>query len=342
MPEGSTDLPHYARDRFGKRYVLLDPEEPSVGAVKRIYRMLLDDIVENLSGVRRGAEGLYLHDFRVATRRTRTGLRQLRGVHPEDVARHFAAEFGWITRESNDARDLEVYLESLPRYRESLAPATFQGMSGFFDDIRAHTAAHRAASAAAVNSERFELLLGEWGRFLAATNGAPQPPNAARPIRDIAGARIQAAYDRVARHGGAIHEDSPGHAFHRLRLQCKKLRYLLEFFRGLFDAEQGDDAVESLRAIQDDLGYLNDLRVQARWLLRFVAPDLAPEVSINAAVRLLADDVPHAPADTLRYIEDERREVRARFLRDFACFIAADRRAAFARFLTSCPALRER
>jgi len=203
--------------------------------------------------------------------------------------------------------------------------------------LREHTAAQRTACAAAASSERFDRLLADWRRFLdAGPEGPGTPPNATRPIRELARERTRAAYDRVVKRGGAMHGGSSGYEFHRLRLQCKKLRYLLEFFRSLFDAQRGDDAVESLRAIQDDLGYLNDLRVQALWLLRFVDPALVSEDrTIVAAIEALPDGTPRAIRDTLGYVEHERLAVRERFLQGFVRFIAPAQHTAFEGFLAS-------
>jgi len=51
-------------------------------------------------------------------------------------------------------------------------------------------------------------------------------------------------------------------ALHRLRIDGKKLRYLLEFFRAVFPAETVDPAIASLKRLQDNLGEFNDLQVQ--------------------------------------------------------------------------------
>ena len=100
---------------------------------------------------------------------------------------------------------------------------------------------------------------------------------------------------------------------------------MLEFFRSLFDGDATDDAVQSLRAIQDDLGYLNDLSVQDEWARRYVEKT--------------ADAAPDAMTALLGFIYRERARTRTRFLEDFALFIDPEQQAAFERFLGSRPAI---
>ena len=59
-----------------------------------------------------------------------------------------------------------------------------------------------------------------------------------------------------------IDDDSPDEALHRLRIDAKKLRYLLEFFRALYPPKEIGAVVGALKSLQDNLGDFNDLSVQ--------------------------------------------------------------------------------
>ena len=50
-------------------------------------------------------------------------------------------------------------------------------------------------------------------------------------------------------------------ALHRLRISLKKLRYATEFFSALYSEDRTKAYLKSLRQLQDDLGYLNDVAV---------------------------------------------------------------------------------
>jgi CHAD domain-containing protein len=55
---------------------------------------------------------------------------------------------------------------------------------------------------------------------------------------DLARKFIRKRYKKVIKRGRAITEDTPYDVFHSLRIDCKKLRYLLEFFASLFPANK--------------------------------------------------------------------------------------------------------
>jgi CHAD domain-containing protein len=52
-----------------------------------------------------------------------------------------------------------------------------------------------------------------------------------------------------------------------LRIECKKLRYLLEFFASLFPSKEMSKMIRQLKRLQDNLGEFTDLEVQQRFLL---------------------------------------------------------------------------
>src|SRR5690606_21029142 len=54
---------------------------------------------------------------------------------------------------------------------------------------------------------------------------------------------------------------------HTLRLECKELRYLQEFFAGLFPPDEMDVLIRQLKRLQDNLGAFTDLAVQQDYLL---------------------------------------------------------------------------
>jgi len=74
----------------------LDPQERADRATRTILKRLLDIIRENEAGTRRGTDTEFLHDYRVAVRRTRSALSQIKGVLPAPVLQRYKNEFGWL------------------------------------------------------------------------------------------------------------------------------------------------------------------------------------------------------------------------------------------------------
>jgi CHAD domain-containing protein len=302
------------------------PLQPSLRtdvALKRIHGELLQRIRQNDDGVREGRDGDYLHDFRVAVRRTRTGLRQLERVYPRRLADHFADDFKWLSKSTGTARDIEVYLASFERFRVDLGAAIVDDLGPLVDSLRRHQGIERTRCAEAIESDRYATLIRDWRDFLRRpTENNVEATDAGRPVNEVAAERIEAAFRRVVRRGSGLQEQSPADSFHRLRLDCKKLRYLLEFFSVVFPGDAGSQAIVALKRTQDALGAINDLRVQAEWVARF------PGAS-GPAMRAFA-----------AYLAERQQAERRAFLEPFATFIGEDSAAALQRFLRGGKAAR--
>ena len=78
----------------------------------------------NEAGVRAALDTEFLHDYRVAVRRTRSALSQLKGVFDPSRLAPFRKEFAWLGEVTGPLRDLDVYLLTLPDYRSELPVAS--------------------------------------------------------------------------------------------------------------------------------------------------------------------------------------------------------------------------
>lgn len=307
-------------DYTGKLAVDLDPRQPAEDAVGVIYRSLLATMQANEDGVSADLDTEFLHDFRVAVRRTRSALKELRDVLPAKAQGRFRREFKWLGDITTPTRDLDVYLLTFPDFQAS-ASASAADLAPLHALLLREQRRTHAELARALRSKRYGRLIEEWERLIdveAATEG--WGPAAGTPIGVLADDRIRKVGRRVFRSGSAITADSPAEGLHDLRKRCKELRYLLEFFGGFYDPDTAEGLIGALKGLQDNLGEFQDSAVQHHAIDGF-------------AEALLADG--SAPAATLLALGRlggalEERQERARV--DFA-----DRFAAFAE-----PANRER
>ena len=74
---------------------------------------------------------------------------------------------------------------------------------------------------------------------------------------------------------------TPAEALHALRIDCKKLRYLLEFFSGILGKQATARLIVGMKQLQDNLGTFNDLSVQQEKLVHF-AHDMVREQQVSA------------------------------------------------------------
>ena len=307
----------------------LDPSMRADDALVDILRALLHTLEINQDGTRRDLDSEFLHDFRVAGRRTRSALGQVKKVFPADALAPFRREFSWLGKITGPTRDLDVYLLKFPAYRDALPRSSGdRSLAGGADDLapletflRRRQREEQKILSAALDGPRYRRLLQDWHAFL------DHPPrgeaaDAERPIVDVASERIWKAYRRVRNRGAlAVEHHSAAQDLHSLRIECKKLRYLLEFFRNLYPAAEIDPAIKALKKLQDNLGDFNDYEVQQRAL-----GDFAHQMHIEG---LASVDTLLAMGRLLDVLARGQESERRAFAKRFASFAAKKNRRRF-------------
>jgi len=257
--------------------VALSRDQRSDVAAAAVLRALTEAIEGNRDGAMTGEDPEFLHQLRIAVRRSRTVQRQLKSAFPPLVLPGFRSEFRWLQQTTGEARDLDVYLLGFEELR-ALLPAPIRADLGPLRAVIGHwrLAAH-AEAARALASRRTTELLTDWEMLLETLIELPvaDRPDAGAPIAQSAGRRIRRVYKHVRTMGAAIDPSGPGHAYHELRKKGKELRYLLELFGPqLFDNAVVDDLVTTLKGMQDVLGRHQDREVQIA-LLTALADEVA-------------------------------------------------------------------
>jgi len=303
-----------------KLELALAPEQRADSAAAVALTRLLRVIEANLPGTLADVDSEFLHDLRVAVRRTRSVQRQLAGVFPPRALARFRAEFRWLQQVTGPARDLDVYVLEFDDFRAALPGGPDYDLHPLRGLLARQRAAEHKRTARALRSERARALLAEWSTFLAALVEEPEDdrPDAGRSIADVAGERIRRVYRRMVRMGDAIDAASPPQALHDLRKQGKELRYLLELFGGLHPAKVVRPMVKTLKSLQDTLGRFQDREVQAGMLrsLREEVAALDGGAAALMAMGLLVDR-----------LEQEQASARSEFADRFAAFAATPQRA---------------
>jgi CHAD domain-containing protein len=276
-PAAETDLESAAAARgrrpggySSKLDIALDPAQPSESAVRTILLDLLGTLERNTAGTIADLDTEFLHDLRVACRRTRSALTQLKGVMPAGVVRPFNDGFKWLGTVTGPLRDLDVYLLEMPVYRSMLPPEAAADLDPLESLIRRSRAEAHRAVVRALRSSRFERLTTEWRELLEIDSVSDEGP-AQRPVVELARERIGKAFRRILKKGAKLDADPPAEALHRLRIDAKKLRYLLEFFKNLSAGGEIDARIKELKRLQDILGGFNDMEVQRDRLHEFAA-----------------------------------------------------------------------
>jgi len=292
------------------RFPALQPDERADVAVTRLLAHLAATVERNLPGTLADVDSEFLHDLRVAVRRTRSLQAQLRQVFPQAPLARFRAEFRWLQQVTGPTRDLDVHLLELDAVPEPLH-ADLEPLRGLLHDRRRR---ERARMVRELRSARARSLFAEWPAFLAAPGA---PPEAGRPILALAGARISRTYRRMVEAGGRVDDSSPPEALHELRKNGKELRYLLELFASLYPEDAVGPLVKALKALQDSLGRFQDREIQAG-VLRSLRDEVAALDGGPAALM--------AMGAVVHGVESDQAAARSEFAERFAAFAGAPRR----------------
>jgi CHAD domain-containing protein len=242
--------------------VRLERGERAGRALRRVLLRLLEVMEANEEGLLADVDTEFLHDFRVAVRRTRSILGELKKVLPPAEGEHFRGEFAWLGKLTTDVRDLDVFL-LLAHKRDDFQPLE--------EHLRAQRELARERMVEGLRTERYAVLRRDWRVFLESPRHGADPDRADDPIEAVSSRRIRKLHKGILSRAAVMDDDTRPTELHELRIECKKLRYMIDAFGCLYAEEHVEHLIRTLKRLQDVLGDYNDLSVQQAALYRFAS-----------------------------------------------------------------------
>jgi CHAD domain-containing protein len=199
-----------------------------------------------------------VHQMRVGLRRMRSALNLFQPAIPRKLSRPLSKEMRWAARALDRARDLDVYItENFPgkgnKHQQKMQRIARRHRDEAYSRVRN-----------IVQSKRYQSFNSEFNHWLDTKAWREQlsedkqkvllseiTPFACRVLEEHQGDVLGA---------GKEIEKLDSEALHRLRIECKKLRYAAEFFAPLY-GERMKDFTGHLKALQDLLGTLHDTAI---------------------------------------------------------------------------------
>lgn len=308
--------------------IQLDPDMRADHATRSILKYLLRIIRINETEIEKDIDTEFVHDFRVAIRRTRSALGQIKYVFPSNITNRFKKNFSFLFNLSNELRDLDVYLLHEDRYKMRLPPLFRDDIHPLFDYLRKKRSKALQRLVRVIKSKKYTKILNDWEAFLNKPQTAsPTATNAELHIIDLARNRTYKKYRDVVKTGSLIKGDIDDRMLHVLRIHCKKLRYLMEFFYSLFPPEKIESLIKQLRKLQDNLGVFNDLRIQEQYLLDITKELPAVEGQLNKTSMAIGGLV--------NTLSKEKRMVKDAFAEIFRDFSSTENKELFQELFTS-------
>jgi CHAD domain-containing protein len=225
-------------------------------ALAGILRNCLEQMQANEQGVLAG-EVESLHQMRVGLRRLRAAMAMVKDM--VQLPELLAGEVEWLAGELGDARNWDVFIESLlpglpvpDEHKPALARVEVAA--------REEAERHRARVRAAVGGPRYTGLMLGLGAWIAGegwrAGGAPAGA-LERKVSKTAPRLVQHAAARVRKRARGVDLQHP-ESLHRVRIAAKKERYAREFFEALSHGKKETRRHDMLSGMQDELGLLND------------------------------------------------------------------------------------
>jgi len=260
-------------ERPKKKHPGVRADEPMAEAGRKILRLHFERMTANEDGAREGTDIEALHDMRVATRRQRAAVRIVAPYFKRKAIRSFQDELRTLARHLGAVRDLDVLIEAAQSFQSSLNKEAAEAFQPLLDEWNRQRNFARETLLNYLNSgeyraftEKYETFLSQAGAGVKETV-APESPKPAL-VRHILPTEIWTHYGNLRAYETVLDWASL-ETIHALRIEGKRLRYLLEFFAEALDPAAGE-AIEMMVALQDHIGELHDTDVTINLLREFL------------------------------------------------------------------------
>ena len=242
-------------------------------ACRAILRAQLAAMLLCEAGVRFSRDPEFVHDMRVATRRMRAAAIIYGDFFRKRALEKTLKSLRHTARLLGAVRDQDVAIERLERFVQKRSPGQESVFAAVVEDWRQLRTAQHKALLRWLDSAKYRRFVAAFARFCqrpgegarkyAVVAGEAPPPH---QVRHVAPSLILQHFEQVRAFEALFDEAAAGGApvpvatLHALRIQCKYLRYNLEFMQGQL-GEDGARLVTELKQLQQTLGDLNDAEV---------------------------------------------------------------------------------
>ncbi len=262
----------------------VQPEDTMAEAGRKALLTDFIDMLKHEEGSRIGDDIEHVHDMRVATRRMRSTLRLLNEYYKPKAIRPHERQLRKIARALGAVRDLDVLIHNLQTFNQSLNEADQAVFQSIIERLDAERAYARHTLVRLLDKGDYRRFVSDYAAFL--TNPGKGAYSVDGAESDVQPTRVRhllpsLIYEHLGtiRAYDAILQNEPVDpaALHALRIEFKRLRYLVSLFSAVLGSSIKDFITE-LKSIQDHLGTLNDLHV-AQQRLTELSDELTPEAA---------------------------------------------------------------
>jgi CHAD domain-containing protein len=243
------------------------PEDPMPEAGRKILLLNLMTMLEHQEKLSGDNIMHQVHQMRVATRRIRSAFRVFKDYYQSHALRPILKGLRKTARLLGDARDLDVLLANMQTYQEMLEGDIADAFKPILEDLEKDRDKARAALSKWANSKAYSRFLSKFIVFVTTVGiNIVSPSSKTDPyqVRHVVPVILHQQLAQVRGFDSFIPEAKP-ELLHALRIELKRLRYLLTFFVDNIGTSAAD-FIEEIKLLQDHLGRLNDAVVACQRL----------------------------------------------------------------------------
>lgn len=261
----------------------LAPMTTVAEAFRHIVRHGIRQVLANEPCALAGADAEGLHRIRIALRRTRFALRLFRGAVESPETKALRKDIRWLDDRLRPARDWDVVaaavLPAFARAKGTTEPP--KALVTTVNEVRRDPAAAAFEALSGPRASRLLLTLGAWIEEGAWHARADEERRALldRAMAEVSGPWLDRLHAR-ARKAGRVIDAGDAEGIEVLRRRLRKLRYAVDFVRGLHPPSPTRAYAAALEPLLAGLDELHDLSVAATLLetLRDRQPDVRDAV----------------------------------------------------------------
>ncbi len=250
----------------------VEPDDTLAEAGRKTLRYHFAEMLHHQEGTILGEDIEELHDMRVAVRRMRVTFEIFQDAFDPKATKRHRKNLRATGRALGRVRDLDVFIEKANHYLETLPEEQREGLSTLVHAWEDQRQTARQRMLKFLEGERYRSFLEAFNIFVntpgAGVKQGGQDYHVPSIVRHVAPTMI---YNRLGavRAYEQILDAARIEQLHELRIEFKRLRYTMEFFREVLGPE-AKIIIEQIKVAQDHLGDLNDANVACQILTDFL------------------------------------------------------------------------
>ncbi|MEA3433992.1 MAG: CHAD domain-containing protein [Campylobacterota bacterium] len=239
-------------------------ENGSVAALMHIFGKLLDDVYFYRGKLLTGGDDEDLHQFRIACRRSVVLMGEFKLLYEEESLIEHRRGLKNLISISNTKRDMDVLMSELYKIEGEMKASHYQEALDILKErVEVILQREHASIITYLQSESCTNVLMAWKNYITDTNRTDISIYGRYPIDTLSKYVIFQRFLKIKKRiKGLDPKHDASETLHKLRIEYKKMRYLLESFGYLYEKKEIKKLLKEMKKLQNVLGLFHDSHQQ--------------------------------------------------------------------------------